>query len=99
MIAKRGSVQIISVQKFEHDDLVRMIEKMDGVKVKRMRNGIKISIHGQSMPRASVGIVIKRKKRKGVKTGYLTPVSIMPKGQSSSTGYKQSSAIIAKQFG
>ena len=99
MIVKKSSVQTINVSGFEHEDLVKMIEKMDGVKIKRTSNGIKISIHKQSMSNLSVGVVVKKKNKKGVKKVYLTPVNVVQGRPKNSDGFRQSSAIIAKQFG
>lgn len=99
MIIKKGSVQTISVSGLENEDLIKMIEKMDGVKIKRTSNGIRISIHKKSMSKLSVGIVIKKKRKKGAKIGYLTPVDAVQEKQKTSVSCRQSSAIIAKQFG
>lgn len=99
MIAKKGSVQVINVSGLEHEELIKMIEKMDGVKIKRTSNGIRVSICKQSMSGLSVGVVIKKKSKKGKKAGYLTPISVVQEKHKKSEGFRQSSAIIAKQFG
>lgn len=95
MLARRNK-KVINVQTIEHDDLIKMIESMDGVSVKRTAYGVQISIQKQALANSSVGICVKKKNKKGKRVEHLTPIYGTEKRETSQ--FRQSSAIIAKSF-
>ena len=46
---RRKSQKVINVSAIEHDDLIKMIENMEGVSVRKTLNGVQISIHKQAL--------------------------------------------------
>ena len=92
----RKHIQVIEVKNIGHDDLIKMIESMDGVSVKRTSSGVRISIHKQTLAKSSVGMCLKKKNKKGKKNEHLTPIYGVQGTKNTSSGYRQSSAIIAK---
>lgn len=95
MLIKKNK-KVINVQTIEHDDLIKMIENMDGISVKRTAKGVQISIVEQVLTNSSVGIRIKKKNKGRKKIGHLTPIYGTEKMETSQ--FRQSSAIIAKSF-
>lgn len=95
MLARRNK-KVINVQTIEHDDLIKMIESMDGVRVKRTANGVQISIQKRTLENSSVGICVKKKNKKGKRVEHLTPIYGTEKRETPQ--FRQSSAIIAKSF-
>lgn len=95
MLVRRNR-KVINVQTIEHDELIKMIENMDGVRVKRTGDSVKISIHKRALAKCSVGISVKRKNKKGKRLEHLTPIYGTEKRDISQ--FRQSSAIIAKSY-
>lgn len=72
---KRRKKKVINVSTVEYDDLIKMIENMDGVSVRRtINNGVQISIYKQALENSSVGICVRKKNRKGKRIEHLTPI-------------------------
>ena len=94
----RKNKKVISVQTIEHDDLIKMIENMEGVSVKRTANGAQISIYKPTLAKSSVGLCVKGKHKKGKGIEHLTPIYGMDKKGNDTLEFRQSSAIIAKSF-
>jgi len=64
-VLKRRKKKVINVSTVEYDDLIKMIENMDGVSVRRtINNGVQISIYKQALENSSVGICVRKKNRK-----------------------------------
>lgn len=95
MLRKKNQ-KVINVSGVEHDDLIKMIENMDGVSVRKTMDGVRISIHKQALENASVGICVKKKNKKGKRMEHLTP--IYGSGKTDASQFRQSSAIISKSF-
>nr|WP_300652093.1 hypothetical protein [uncultured Anaerobutyricum sp.] len=92
---KRRKKKVINVSTVEYDDLIKMIENMDGVSVRRtINNGVQISIYKQALENSSVGICVRKKNRKGKRIEHLTPIYSTEKEDA--LQFRQSSAIIAK---
>ena len=89
---RRKSQKVINVSAIEHDDLIKMIENMEG----KTLNGVQISIHKQALENASVGICVRKKNKKGKRIEHLTPIYGSEKRDASQ--FRQTSAIIAKSF-
>lgn len=92
----RKHTRVIEVKDIEHDDLIKAIESLDGVSVKRTASGVRISIHKSTLAKSSVGVCVKKKNKKGKKIEHLTPICGMHETKNTSSGFRQSSAIIAK---
>ena len=71
MLRKKGK-KVINISTIEHDDLIKMIESMEGVSVRKTVNGVQISIHKQALENSPVGICVRKKNKKeaGNKNGY-----------------------------
>lgn len=95
MLRKKGK-KVINISTIEHDDLIKMIESMEGVSVRKTLNGVQISIHKQALENSPVGICVRKKNKKGKRTEHLTPIYGTEKRELSQ--FRQSSAIIAKSF-
>ncbi len=101
---KRKNQKVINVSGIENDDLIKMIENMEGVNVRKTVNGVQITIHKQTLDNACVGVRVRKKNKKGRKMKYLTPIygsnkrSVDDSPKSDSSQFRQSSAIIAKTF-
>ena len=93
---RRKSQKVINVSAIEHDDLIKMIENMEGVSVRKTLNGVQISIHKQALENASVGICVRKKNKKGKRIEHLTPIYGPEKRDAAQ--FRQTSAIIAKSF-
>lgn len=88
--------KVINVSGIEHNDLIKMIENMEGVSVRKTANGVQISIYKQALENVSVGVCIRKKNKKGERIEHLTPIYGSEKRDVSQ--FRQSSAIIAKSF-
>jgi hypothetical protein len=97
MLAKKNK-KVISVQTIEHDDLIKMIENMDGVSVKRTANGVQIYVRKQVLSNSSVGFCIKGKNKREKRIEHLTPIYGVEKKKKDAVEFRQSSAIIAKSY-
>lgn len=95
MLRKKNR-KVINVSAIENDDLIKVIENMEGVRVRKTANGVQISIHKQALENASVGICVRKKNKKGKRMEHLTPIYGSEEKEVSQ--FRQSSAIIAKSF-
>ncbi len=98
MMKNKGVIKVITIRDAEHEELIRLIEKFEGINVKKSKGGYKISIYESKTQKTPVGIVIEKSKKRKWKES-LKPILSCEKSQE--CGDKNfvawhSSSIIAK---
>ena len=71
---RRKNQKVINVSDIEHNDLIKMIDNMEGVNVRKTVNRVQISIHKQTLNNTSIGICVRNRDKKGKRRGCLTPI-------------------------